>query len=170
MHSTKRVYRSVALWGAIACLGACSSSNGSSSTSGSDTITIQNMTFSPAELEVVPGATVTVQNEDSVSHSVTSEASMNAYVAGAVDGISFDTGAFPMGTKTFTIPTTAKVGTTIPFFCSVHRSAMPQGTIVIKAPPVTTGTTTGSGYKLAYLSTAPNFTVTSTSGFTVTPR
>lgn len=89
------------------------------------TISIQNMTFSPVNLTVSPGATVTVNNIDSMPHSVTSQAGRGQFVAGAVSGISFDTGIIAPGASAmFTIPASAVPGTIIPYFCRVHLSAM----------------------------------------------
>ncbi len=95
-------------------------------------ITISGMAFSPARLQVMPGATVTVKNLDSMQHSVTSEATVNAFRPGAVAGISFNTAPF-MGQTTFMIPAGAAVGTVIPYFCTVHTSTMatPNGEIEI---------------------------------------
>jgi plastocyanin len=107
-------------------------------------LTIANMAFSPVNLEVPPGATVTVVNEDSFVHSVTSEAAAGAFTPGSVDGISFDTGAFT-GQKSFVIPSSALDGAVIPYYCSVHLGAMatPTGTITINAG--LTGAGTGGG-------------------------
>lgn len=98
------------------------------------TISIQNFTFSPLNLTVMPGQTVNVVNMDgSMPHSVTSEATAGAFTPGAVNGVSFDTGAFT-GTASFVIPPNAPHGTVIPFYCTVHRQAMrtPNGTITVQ--------------------------------------
>ena len=97
-------------------------------------ITISNLSFSPLNLAVPPGATVTVINRDAMAHTVTSEASAGAYTPGGVGGVSFDTGEFT-GQKSFTIPTSAIEGTVIPYYCKVHTSTMstPTGTITIQA-------------------------------------
>jgi plastocyanin len=118
-------------------------------------ITISGMAFSPLNLHVPPGGMVTVQNLDGMPHSVTSEASTNAFVPGSVSGISFNTGPFT-GTMSFTVPSNAASGTVIPFFCTVHTSTMatPNGSITIdpsaaatSAPPGSgTPTTGGGGY------------------------
>jgi plastocyanin len=99
-------------------------------------IVISGMTFTPARLEVTPGATVTVQNLDGMAHSVTSQAEENAFTQGGVAGVSFDTGAFT-GTRTFVIPSSAAVGTVIPYYCTTHLGTMvtPNGAIVIAAAP-----------------------------------
>ena len=98
-----------------------------------NTIIISNYQYSPANLSVKPGTTITVSNQDSMTHSLTSENVMNAFASGAVDGVQFDTGAF-LGNTTFTIPTTATAGTVIPYFCTVHLTTMGQGEITILAP------------------------------------
>jgi len=88
-------------------------------------ISIQHFTFSPGDLMVQPGATITVRNNDTVPHTVTSQSAPRAFVPGAVQGISFDTGIIPAGgTATITIPATAPHGTVIPYYCSVHTTAM----------------------------------------------
>ncbi len=113
-------------------------------------ITISGMRFSPQNLDVPPGATVTVINQDSSSigpHSATSESQQRSFTSGAVAGISFDTKPFT-GQTTFTIPSTAAEGTVVPYFCTVHTSTMannPDPTITIRAaaqpgPNPTTGT------------------------------
>jgi len=95
-------------------------------------ITISNFTFSPQNLTVPAGATVTVTNMDSAPHSVTSESAPGMYVAGAVNGVSFDTGIFS-DTATFTIPAGAPSGTVVPYFCIVHKAGMRnQGQITIQ--------------------------------------
>ena len=87
-------------------------------------ITIANFTFSPDNLVVPAGATVIVRNQDTAPHSVTSQARQGDFVAGAVNGVSFDSGAFSSGERTITIPTGAASGTVIPYFCKVHLSGM----------------------------------------------
>ncbi|WP_242333535.1 MULTISPECIES: plastocyanin/azurin family copper-binding protein [unclassified Anaeromyxobacter] len=135
-------------------MGVLAGCGGSSSSSTPSTpgfyITISNMTFSPASLSVPPGGTVTVLNKDAVPHSVTSEATANAFTPGAVAGVSFDTGTFD-GQKTFTIPASAPNGTRIPFYCTVHAATMkpPNGTITVDAaaqPAAPPGGSGGGGY------------------------
>jgi plastocyanin len=105
-------------------------------------INISNLSFSPLILAAVPGATVTVTNSDSATtqHSVTSESTPGNFTPGSVNGISFDTGPFT-GQKTFSLPTTAPVGTVIPYYCSVHKSTMKTQTGFI----FVTGVITGAG-------------------------
>lgn len=97
-------------------------------------IRISNLTFTPLDLAVPPGATVTVINDDPMPHSVTSESTSGTYTPGAVSGISFDTAPFT-GSATFTIPQNAADGTVIPYFCTVHRGSMntPNGTLTVSA-------------------------------------
>lgn len=128
--------RRLALAGAIACAamtGGCGGSSSSSLPPGFY-ITISGMAFSPANLAVPPGATVTVLNRDSIAHTVTSEATSGAYTPGSVGGVSFDTGPFT-GQKSFTIPPAATDGTVIPYYCRVHTSTMspPNPTLTIQA-------------------------------------
>jgi plastocyanin len=146
-------------WGALlaALLAACGGSNDGGSTttptgtpggtpaanpSGSFVITIQGMAFSPLRLEVTPGATVTVRNLDAEGHSVTSESTPGAFRKGSANGVQFDTGVFT-GQQTFTIPSNAPVGATIPYFCTSHLQAMatPNGEIAIVATSTSTGGT-----------------------------
>lgn len=96
-------------------------------------ISISGMSFSPLDLPVPPGATVTVVNP-AMEHSVTSETTAGAFTLGAVNGVSFDTGVF-IGQKSFTIPSSATEGTVIPYFCRNHLGTMttPTGTITIRA-------------------------------------
>jgi plastocyanin len=135
---------------AVAALAtACGGTSSSTTSSSGFTITISNLAFSPLDLAVPPGATVTVVNRDSMAHTVTSESAPNAFVPGAVAGVSFDTGAFT-GTKTFTIPTSAPDGTVVPYFCSIHRSTMatPNGQITVRVgaqPPASGGGGGGGG-------------------------
>jgi plastocyanin len=104
---------------------------GTGGATGTFIITISNFTFSPTNLDVPAGATVTVQNMDAVPHTVTSQSMPGQFVPGAVAGVAFDTGIIN-GTVMFTIPTTAPSGTVVPYFCMVHKNGMrnqPQITI-----------------------------------------
>lgn len=107
-------------------------------------ITIQGLNFTPLDVTVAPGTTITVRNLDGIDHSVTSEAAMGHFSLGAVDGVSFDSGVFSLGEKTITIPANAAPGTVVPFFCRVHLAMMPQGTITVQAGPTTTQPPTSS--------------------------
>ena len=155
MHQT----RVASLLAVTAALWACGGSDMSSSTTSSNPaptgnasgfyITISRMAFTPLDLKVPPGATVTVVNNDSMPHSVTSEATMNTFVPGAVAGVQFDTGIFSGGQMTFTIPANAAEKTVIPYYCRTHAGGMatPNGTVTIdsSAQAALAGTTTGGG-------------------------
>jgi len=101
------------------------------------TVTIANFAFSPANLSVPAGATVTVTNLDGESHTVTSESAPGTFTPGAVNGVSFDTGPIPPGgTATFTIPANAPPGTVIPYFCTLHLQTMANtGLITVIGSP-----------------------------------
>ena len=131
---------------AAACGGADHSSGGATTppnggvVTPSYVVTISNMAYSPLNLAVPPGATVTVVNADSMLHSVTSESAPAAFTPGAVAGISFDTGEFSSGSKSFTIPSSAADGTVIPYYCTFHLSTMrtPNGTITVSTSAAST--------------------------------
>jgi plastocyanin len=126
----------VALAGMALALAACSSSGspassttstapssggtsggGSGKSGGADAITIQNFAFSPADLTVAPGATVTVTNKDQVTHTLT-----------ATKG-GFGTGDIAAGqSKTFTAPNSPG---TYPYICSIHQNM--SGTLVVSS-------------------------------------
>ena len=60
---------------------------------GNTTISIASLTFSPQNVTVASPSTITVVNNDSMSHTATSEAAAGAYVVGkAAGGFQFDTG------------------------------------------------------------------------------
>ena len=94
-------------------------SSGSSVSSGSSTgtsISISNFMFSPMTLSVKPGATISVTNKDSATHTLT---------ASGPGG--FNTGDISHNqTKTFTAPT--KPGT-YQYICNIHQYMM--GTIKV---------------------------------------
>ena len=91
-------------------------------------VTIQSFAYTPLNFTVAPGATVTVQNNDSVPHSLTSESAMDNFTLGGVNGVMFDTGIILAGgNATITIPANAPSGTVIPFFCKVHTSGHAAG-------------------------------------------
>lgn len=108
---------------------------------------IQNMAYSPENLTVPPGATIEVENDDNVPHSVTSESAPGTYTPGAVSGVSFDTGIFT-GKASFSIPANAPDGTVVPYYCRVHTSTMVDPTKVqitvsaAAAPPAPTAPST----------------------------
>lgn len=93
---------------------AAATAGGSGAASGNTTIIIKNFKFSPTPLTVKVGATITVHNEDSTTHTVT-----------ATDG-SFNTGNIPGGgTATFTV---TKAGT-FPYICNIHQYM--HGTLIV---------------------------------------
>jgi plastocyanin len=114
------------------------------------TIVIEGYAFSPAELTVDAGTTIAIVNRDSMTHTVTSEAADDAFVPGAVSGVSFDTGPVQPTTDTgdgpydyvrgatagasITIPASAPSGTVIPYFCTTHTNTMatPNGHITVR--------------------------------------
>lgn len=122
---------------ALALLGACGGGGETPTTptagTGGQVISIQGLDFTPLNVTVTPGGTVTVRNVDGIPHSLTSEATMGNFSPGAVNGVSFDTGLFSTGDRTITIPANAAPGTVVPFFCRFHLSMMPQGTITVQS-------------------------------------
>jgi plastocyanin len=115
-------------------------------------ITISNMTFSPLALHAPAGATVTVVNRDGELHSVTSEATPNAFTPGSASGVAFDTGLF-LGARQFTLPANAPNGAVIPYYCQNHKALMntPNGSITIDPTAVATMTpSAGSGGGTGY--------------------
>jgi plastocyanin len=99
--------------------------SGTPDAGGGPAITISNFTFSPAELTVAAGTAITVNNNDSTAHTVTSESADDAFTPGAVNGVSFDTGNIASGgSAQITIPSSATSGTVIPFYCQIHKSGM----------------------------------------------
>ena len=115
----------VLVLGAALLLAACGS-GGSSTASGSaggsgkatstSSITISNFMFSPMSASVAPGATVSVTNKDSVTHTLTAS------------GGQFDTGDIGGGqTKTFKAP--SKPGS-YSYICNIHQYM--KGTIVVR--------------------------------------
>ncbi|MEV0411172.1 cupredoxin domain-containing protein [Streptomyces sp. NPDC050448] len=79
-------------------------------------IVIENFTFSPADLQVRPGAKITVVNRDSASHTVT-----------ATGDKAFDTGTIRAGaTATFTAPSTPG---SYAYLCTIHPNM--KGTLTV---------------------------------------
>lgn len=80
-------------------------------------VTIDNFAFTPAQITVSPGTTVTWLNRDDIPHTVTDAADPKAFKSAPLDtGDSFS--------HTFTEPGTYR------YFCSLH--AHMQGTIVVR--------------------------------------
>ena len=79
-----------------------------------DLVSIRNMSFQPADIQVTVGTTVTWQNSDGVSHTVTSDG--GAFASGLLkDGDSF--------TFTFT------AAGTFTYHCAVHPSM--RGSVLV---------------------------------------
>ena len=103
-----------------ACGSGTPAKSGSSSPTGTSSsgtsITISNFMFSPMHDTVMPGATVSVTNKDSATHTLTAT------------GHQFNTGDIGAGqTKTFTAPT--KAGT-YDYICNIHQYM--KGTIIVR--------------------------------------
>ena len=99
------------------------------------TLTIAGFAFNPADFTVDPGTVITVSNNDSTSHTVTSEASDGSFTPGGVGGVQFDTGTIAPGSSAeIDIPADAPSGTVIHYYCSIHTSQMspPNGHITIR--------------------------------------
>src|SRR4051794_15385109 len=111
----RRIAALVAVAGLAFALSACSSSGSKGASSGStkaDTITIANEQFSVGT--ATAGSTITVENNDSVTHTVTAD-----------NGSSFDM-TIPAGkTATFTAPAAG----TYKFHCKIHSNM--HGTLVV---------------------------------------
>ncbi len=82
---------------------------------GANTVSIVNMSFSPASLTVTAGTTVTWTNNDTMTHTVTA------------DDASFDSGNITMGTK---YPRLFSTAGTYTYHCTIHPNM--KGTIVVK--------------------------------------
>lgn len=123
--------RSVGLLIALLAFAACSGSSGEDSggeasgsdggASGSNTVTMQNISFTPDDIEVSAGDTVTwVNEEESASHTVT---------AGSEDDPSgkFDSGNLDPGD---TFEFTFEEPGTYEYYCDVHPGSM-SGTVTV---------------------------------------
>lgn len=95
----------------LAVLSGCGSSSDTSAGAGasaSNSVTIQNFAFSPATLSVKVGTTVTWTNQDSTTHTATSDPGTPA---------SFDSGNIAQGkSATFTFQQAG----TYSYHCSIH--------------------------------------------------
>jgi plastocyanin len=96
---------------------ASNSANSSAPNSAADTIVINNFAFRPSSMTVKPGATVTVHNTDSTTHTLTEKASPRLFNTGDIS---------PGQTKTFKAPT--KPGR-YPYFCTIHQFM--TGTLIV---------------------------------------
>ncbi|MCX4582318.1 cupredoxin domain-containing protein [Streptomyces sp. NBC_01481] len=92
------------------------SSAPSTSNVGAAHISIKNFTFIPATLQVRPGTKVIVENQDSVTHTLT-----------ATGDKPFDTGDIDPGeTATFIAPSTSG---SYPYICTIHTNM--KGTLTV---------------------------------------
>ena len=103
----------------------CGGSSGAPTATGShaaagssaDTIVIKNFMFSPMSLKVSPGATVTVHNEDPVTHTFTDKADPGLFSTGDI-----------AGGQSKTIKAPSKAGS-YPYICMIHQYM--SGTLVV---------------------------------------
>ncbi|MFI5534036.1 cupredoxin domain-containing protein [Kitasatospora sp. NPDC051853] len=79
-------------------------------------ITVEDFAFAPADLTVAPGTRITVTNQDTTPHTLTST------------GRAFDTGRIDAGqSATFTAPTTPG---SYPYVCDIHPGM--TGTLTVR--------------------------------------
>jgi plastocyanin len=120
----KLVFLTVAvLVGAVVMIGGCASystpsptpSSAQTSTASQNTIAMKGLAFNPASLTIVKGAKVTWMNDDSTTHTVTS-----------------DTGAFESGNLSPGNSFTHQFNDagTFPYHCSIHTFM--KGTITVQ--------------------------------------
>jgi plastocyanin len=102
----------------IAILGACALLSATAiARADSSHVTIDNFAFSPAEITVSPGTTVTWLNRDDIPHTVTDAADPKAFKSAPLDtGDSFAHVFAEKGTYHY--------------FCSLH--AHMQGTVIVR--------------------------------------
>lgn len=86
-----------------------------------DTIELRGIAFRPTELEVIPGAELTVHNLDPVDHTIT------AGTPEAPRSDLFDVALDPEAVATIRAPTTPGQ---VPYFCRVHPSM--RGLLIIR--------------------------------------
>ena len=116
------------LVGLVTLLGACG--GGSDSTTGptdtqGKTVTVGNNFFSPADLSVATGTTVTW-----------------SWAAGAVEhNVTFDDGQHSATQSSGSFPRTFSAAGTYPYHCTIHGAAVMHGTVTAGS----TGGTGGSG-------------------------
>lgn len=80
-----------------------------------NSVSIVNMSFSPATLTVTAGTTVTWTNNDNMTHTVTS------------DAVGFDSGDLAVGVKFSKV---FSVAGTFTYHCTIHPTM--KGTIIVK--------------------------------------
>ena len=81
-------------------------------------IVIENFTFSPADLQVRPGAKITVVNRDSSPHTVTATGDKTTFDTGNITG---------RATVTFTAPSTTG---SYSYICTIHPNM--KGTLTVR--------------------------------------
>jgi plastocyanin len=121
----------------------CSKSNSGTPNSGGNspvtvTISMINMTFSPATVTVAKGTIIQWQNNDPYPHHVKSnDGDSTSFESGDIPGTSTTTtgGGYYGGTTTTTVPGgtylyTANVVGTFPYHCTIHGLMM-SGTLVV---------------------------------------
>ncbi len=98
------------------------------------TILIDNLTFSPLNFEAQAGQMVRVANQDSETHTVTSQTAPNAFDNTGDEVNGFDTGNIgPGGEGEFEVPLGVSPGDVLHFYCETHLGTMatPNGTITV---------------------------------------
>ncbi len=93
-------------------------SKASSAHTAANMVEIHMFAFHPGSLTVAPGATVTVRNADSTTHTLTDKANPKLFSTGDIA---------PGQTKTFTAPT--KPGS-YPYICLIHQFM--AGTLIVR--------------------------------------
>lgn len=120
---------------AVSCNNNTTSGGGTTGGTGGaqQTIAVNGFTFAPVTLSAKPGEVIKVVNNDTTTHTVTSESAPNAFD----DNGDFDTNDLNGGQEgSITIPADAVVGNDLFYYCDVHKSDMdtPNGTIHVVAP------------------------------------
>jgi amicyanin len=89
---------------------------------GGNTVTIQNFAFSPPEMTISQGTTVTWMNKDSADHKIINDAS-----GSNAEGAIFNSPIIPQwGSYSFTFA----IPGTYPYHCTIHPSM--KGTIIVR--------------------------------------
>jgi plastocyanin len=122
-------------WSSISCNNNTTGGGGTTGGTGGvqQTITIDSFIFSPVTLSAKPGEVIKVVNNDTTTHTVTSESALNAFD----DNGDFDSNDLNGGQEgSIVIPSDATVGGSLFFYCEIHKADMdtPNGTITIVAP------------------------------------
>jgi plastocyanin len=127
--SGKFLLAGLAMVTALGCGGGGSDSTTAPSTGGADTVTVSNNFFSPADMTVAQGTTVTWQwAANDVSHNVTFD-----------DGQSSPTQSSGNFQRTFS------AAGTYPYHCTIHVALGMHGTVTVTASSGSSGTGGGAG-------------------------